>query len=100
MSNIQGLTIETIERQRKYVRAQKEKGHGLGVVFADAFLRGMRDLGYKNPAWALAEQIDNSFQAAADTVSVRFSFEGGAKSDLKPQMDALIDNGNGMIPEM
>ena len=59
------MTIDTIERQREYVKTQKEKGSGLGIVFADAFLRGMRDLGYKNPAWALAEQLDNAFQAGA-----------------------------------
>src|SRR5260370_400999 len=59
------MTIDTIDRQRKYVDAQKQKGHGLGVVFADAFLRGMRDLGHKNPAWAIADEVDNSFQAAA-----------------------------------
>jgi hypothetical protein len=73
------MTIDTIDRQRNYVESQKEKGHGLGVVFADAFLRGMRDLGCKNPAWALAEQIDNSFQAAADIVVLRFGYEPGNK---------------------
>lgn len=94
------MTIDTIDRQRKYVATQEEKGHGLGVVFADAFLRGMRDLGYKNPAWALAEQIDNSFQAAADTVAIRFGYESNNKSQAKPDIIALLDNGNGMIPEM
>ena len=43
------MTIETIDRQRRYVQEQKEKSNGLGVVFADAFLRDMRDLDYKNP---------------------------------------------------
>src|SRR5215475_5197924 len=64
------MTIDNMDRQRKYVAAQKQKGNGLGVVFADAFLRGMRDLGYKNPAWAMAEKIDNSIQAGADIVAV------------------------------
>lgn len=94
------MTIDTIDRQRRYVNAQNEKGHGLGVVFADAFLRGMRDLGYKDPAWAFAEQIDNSFQAAADTVAMRFGFESGNKNQVKPDVIALLDNGNGMIPDM
>lgn len=98
--NVKVMTVDTIDRQRKYVASQKEKGHGLGVVFADAFLRGMRDLGYKNPAWALAEQIDNSFQAAADTVALRFGYEPENKSEAKPDVIALADNGNGMIPEM
>ena len=95
-----GMTIDTMERQRKYVEAQKAKGKGLGVVFADAFLRGMRDLGYKNPAWAMAEELDNSFQAGADTVSVRLGFEAGTKSRMSPDHIAVCDNGNGIIPEM
>jgi len=99
-TNPRVMTIDTIERQRKYVDAQKEKGHGLGVVFADAFLRGMRDLGYKNPAWALAEEVDNSFQAGADTVAVRFGFEASNKTRVKPDLVAVCDNGNGMIPDM
>jgi len=94
------MTTETTERQRAYVEAQKAKGHGLGVVFADAFLRGMRDIGYKNPAWALAEQLDNAVQAAAKTISVRFGFDKKNKSQAKPDQLALIDDGNGMIPEM
>lgn len=98
--NAKVMTIDTVDRQRKYVASQREKGHGLGVVFADAFLRGMRDLGYKNPAWALAEQIDNSFQAGADVVTMRFGFAAANKSEAKPDVVAMIDNGNGMIPEM
>lgn len=94
------MTTETNERQRKYVEEQKAKGQGLGVVFADAFLRGMRDIGYKNPAWALAEQIDNAVQANAETISVRFGFDRKNKSQAKPDQLALIDDGNGMIPEM
>src|SRR6185437_289605 len=93
------MTIDTIDRQREYVETQKAKGNGLGVVFADAFLRGMRDLGYKDPAWALAEQLDNAFQAGASTVAIRFGF-ASAKSRLKPDQIAICDNGNGMIPEM
>jgi hypothetical protein len=100
MADSSGMTIETVERQRKYVKEQQKKGAGLGVVFADAFLRGMRDLGYKNPAWALAEQIDNAFQAAGDTVAIRFGFLPTNKSASKPDYLAIVDNGNGMIPEM
>lgn len=98
--NTATMTIDTIERQQKYVESQKAKGQGLGVVFADAFLRGMRDLGYKNPAWSLAEQVDNAFQAGADTVSIRFGFGSGNKTQSKPDYLAVCDNGNGMIPEM
>lgn len=98
-TNIKSMTIDTIERQRKYVESQKGQGLG-GIIFADAFLRGMRDLGYKNPAWALAEQFDNSFQAGADTVEIRFGHHASNGSKVKPDQVAILDNGNGMIPEM
>src|SRR5215469_6758805 len=93
------MVTDTIERQQNYVNKQKQKGHGLGVVFADAFLRGMRDLGYKNPAWAFAEQIDNSFQSGADIIAIRFGYDE-PKSKLKPNQIAVCDNGTGMIKEM
>lgn len=92
------ITLETVERQHDYVEAQKKKGQGLGVVFADAFLRGMRDIGYKNPAWALSELSDNSFQAQANVFSIRFK---PTEKDLnKPEQIAVIDDGIGMIPPM
>lgn len=94
------MMIDTIDRQEQYVASQKEKGHGLGVVFADAFLRGMRDLGYKNPAWALAEQLDNAFQAAAEVVAIRFGYDPSNSTRVKADHVAIVDNGNGMIPEM
>jgi len=100
MPQLTMMTTESTERQRAYVEEQKTKGHGLGVVFADAFLRGMRDIGYKNPAWALAEQLDNAVQASAKTISVRFGFDKKNKGQAKPDQLALIDDGNGMIPEM
>lgn len=98
--NAKVMTIDNIERQKKYVAQQKKKGAGLGIVFADAFLRGMRDIGYKNPAWALAEECDNSFQAGASMVSIRFGFGDDNTTRVKPDQLAIIDNGNGMIPEM
>lgn len=93
------MTIDNTERQEQYVEKQKARGHGLGIVFQDAFLRGMRDIGYKNPVWALAEMVDNSIQAGADTVAIRFGYKPGS-TQVRPDMVALCDNGNGMIPEM
>jgi hypothetical protein len=94
------MTLDTIDRQRKYVETQKSKSKGLGVVFADAFLRGMRDIGYKNPAWAISELVDNSLQAAAKSVSIRFGYNADNKTKAKPDQIAICDDGNGMIPEM
>ena len=77
------MVIDNVERQTNYVKKQKAKGNGLGLVFADAFLRGMRDIGYKSPAWALAEEVDNSWQAGATTVSIRFGFDPANQSQGK-----------------
>jgi hypothetical protein len=94
------MTIDNIERQRAYVETQEVKAKGLGLVFADAFLRGMRDIGYKNPAWAISELVDNSAQAAATSVSIRFGFGEANKKKATPDQIAICDDGNGMIPKM
>lgn len=95
------LHLDTVVRQKEYVAKQKAKGGGVGVVFQDAFIRGMRDLGYKDPAWALAELIDNSVQAGANTVEIRFGFDKANATQAKnPSQIAIIDNGTGMDPDM
>jgi hypothetical protein len=94
------LDMDTNERQRRYVESQKSSGGGLGVVFQDAFIRGMREIGYKNAAWSIAEIIDNAIQASAQKIEVRLIFNLDNKSRAKPDQIALIDDGAGMIPEM
>lgn len=94
------ISLESTERQRRYVAEQEEKGGGLGLVFADAFLRGMRDIGYKDSGWALCEEVDNSVQAGATLIGVRFGYQRANKSKAKPDSIAVIDNGVGMIPKM
>ena len=86
--------------QEKYVAAQRAKGSGTGIVFADAFLRGMRDIGYRDTAWALCEQADNSIEAEASVFAIRFGYLKKNHNKKKPDMIAVIDNGIGMIPEM
>jgi hypothetical protein len=89
---------DDLERQKEYVRRQKsKKDAGMGLVFADAFLRGMRDLGYKSPATAIDELIDNSIQASATFVRILFGYEDSRK---KPAQIAIVDNGHGMVPDM
>jgi hypothetical protein len=94
------ITFETTERQKKYVAEQEAKGGGLGLVFADAFLRGMRDIGYKDTAWAMCEEVDNSVQAGATIIGVRFGYAKDNKKKARPDLIAVIDNGVGMIPKM
>lgn len=70
---------------------------GWDLIVGDAFVRGMRDIGYKSTSYALAELIDNSVQANATWTDVIFGFnKGGAK----PTKIAVIDNGWGMVPAM
>ncbi|MBX9897554.1 MAG: hypothetical protein K2Y17_06595 [Qipengyuania sp.] len=45
---------DPLARQRRYIAEQTKKGGGLGLVFVDAFIRGMRKNRYKTPAWAIA----------------------------------------------
>jgi len=70
---------------------------GWDLIVGDAFVRGMRDIGYKSTSYALAELIDNSVQANATWTDVIFGFnKGGAK----PTKIGVIDNGWGMVPAM
>ena len=60
----------------------------------------MREIGYKSPAWALAEMIDNSFQSGASTVEIRLRDADLKNDKSKPSEIAIIDDGIGMIDEM
>lgn len=71
----------------------------LGLVVPEAFVRGIRDLGYRSNGDALAELIDNAVQAYADRVDVLFGFDA-ATSLKKPAQVAVVDNGHGMEPDM
>src|SRR3954453_5957946 len=95
-------TIATIskdlEAQREYQRRVKDAGFDFGLTVADAFVRGIRDIGYRDTATALDEDCDNSIQAGATKVFIAFGFEGSSGS--QPTALAVVDNGHGMDPEM
>lgn len=84
--------------QRAYVEQHGANGK-FGLVVPGAFIRGIRDLGYRSTGEALAELIDNAVQADAGRIDVLFGFEGG-RSLKKPSQLAVVDDGHGMIPEM
>lgn len=88
-----------IEAQAKYVAELRKKKFKFGLTVGEAFVRGIRDLGYKNTGTAFDELIDNGKQAGATAVHVAFGFESG-KSDKKPSEVAIIDNGHGMEGDM
>lgn len=72
------------------------EAEGWDLMIGSAFVRGMRDIGYKSTAFAMAELIDNSIQASATKVDVVFGFEKGSK----PSQIAILDDGHGMTPKM
>lgn len=73
------------------------------IVPAHLVVHAMRDNGYKNAAYALAELIDNSIQAGATTVELlcaeRISNVGQRQRSRIHQI-AVLDNGKGMDSEV
>lgn len=62
----------------------------------------LRDNGYKSPAFALAELIDNSVQAGAnhiDLITVAVPPKRGQRGNQLTEV-AVLDNGSGMSPEV
>src|SRR6478752_6188384 len=87
-----------LAKQRKYAKSKEAEGFDFGLTVADAFVRGIRDIGYRDTGRALDELIDNGIQAEATKILVTFGY--GPESDAKPTAIAVIDNGHGMDPEM
>lgn len=88
--------IEGLQAQRDLIEKFERERFGWELMVGDAFVRGMRDIGYKSTAFALSELIDNSIQAGATKIDVAFGFARGSK----PSQVALIDDGHGMEPKM
>jgi len=93
-------TSQDLEEQRRFVKALNERGFSYPLIAAEAFVRGMRDSGYKSTATALDEFIDNAIQAQADQVDVVMGYAAGNTSKKKPDYLAVVDNGHGMDPDM
>ena len=93
-------TSEDLESQRRFVKELNERGFSYPLIAAEAFVRGMRDSGYKSTATAVDEFIDNAIQAQADQVDVVMGYAAGNTSKKKPDYLAVVDNGHGMDPDM
>jgi hypothetical protein len=98
MSESKKMSIDIVETQKRYI-GRMGVSDNVGVVFQEAFIKGMRDLGYKSPGWAFGEIIDNAYQSTANLVEIRFQTQT-ERGKNKPKQIAVIDNGVGMIPEM
>jgi hypothetical protein len=87
-----------LEAQRAYVREKTKAGQPkLSLIVGQAFVRGIRDIGYRHTASAIAELEDNAFQAGAENVHVTFETN---KTGAKVEAIAVIDDGHGMEKEM
>jgi hypothetical protein len=87
-----------LEAQKVYVSEKTRGGHfKFGLMVGAAFIRGIRDIGYKHTGSALAELVDNSIQSGAENIHIAFRTN---KSGAKVEAIAVIDDGHGMIPEM
>lgn len=96
--NTNSATISAdLQSQRAYVKRVESEGFDFGLTVAGAFIRGIRDLGYKSTATALDELVDNSIQAEAANIDVVFGYDGAS---TKPSALAIIDDGHGMDPDM
>lgn len=84
--------------QRAYAERHGERSR-FGLMVPEAFVRGIRDLGYRSNGDAIAELIDNALQAYADRIDIAFGYDGGL-STKKPVQLAVVDNGHGMEPAM
>lgn len=83
-----------LHAQREFLKQLEKNGCDYSLMVADAFVRGIRDLGYKSAATALDELVDNAIQAGASRVHVAFGYEGASKD--QPSAVAVIDDGHGM----
>ncbi|MAN80837.1 MAG: ATP-binding protein [Rhodospirillaceae bacterium] len=72
------------------------------IIPPELAVKAMRDSGYKNTAYALAELIDNSVQANASNVEViclEAYRQVNERASRRIQAVGILDNGDGMTPE-
>lgn len=93
--------VDDLYRQHEFVEIQKERGEeAFSLVSPEAFLRGIRDLGYRSTLTALDELIDNSVQANAENVWVFPAFTKDNKTKKKVDAIVVVDDGHGMERDM
>jgi hypothetical protein len=95
-------TLDTdLDLQHKYVERLKQGGDkSFALIAADAFVRGMRDSGYKSTATAIDEFMDNAIQAQATRVDVVYTVQKAKGGQSEISSIAVVDDGHGMEPDM
>jgi hypothetical protein len=90
------MALEGLAAQRRLLEKLENEHFGWDIIVGDAFVRGMRDIGYKSTSFAINELVDNAMQASANRIDIIFGFDTGTK----PSMLAVVDDGYGMEPKM
>ena len=86
-----------LEKQNEYAKELTDSGYNFELVVGNAFVRGMRDIGYKHTGTAMDEIIDNAIEANAKNINVVFKHPSKGK---RPEAIAIVDDGHGMSEEM
>lgn len=94
MSSPSTFINNEFEAQQAFAKKLAASNFDYSVVVAGAFVRGMRDVGYKSAASAINELNDNAFQAGASRISVWMKLKGQHVEAI-----AVVDDGHGMSPE-
>ena len=84
------------------IEAAESQRRDREIIPPELAVKAMRDSGYKNTAYALAELIDNSVQANARNVEViclEAYQQVNERSSRRIQKIGILDNGDGMTPE-
>lgn len=89
-----------LERQNAFIKSIDIQRFDFNLVLTQAFLKGIRDIGYKSTATALFESIDNAIQADAENIHILFDFDQGKTGRSEPDRIAIVDDGHGMSKEM
>jgi hypothetical protein len=89
---------QALDAQRRYSRGTKSNTDP-GLVAPEAFVRGIRHIGYRSNVEAIAELVDNSIQAYAQRVDLMSGFADGGQLKRPVQL-AIVDDGHGMSPAM
>lgn len=72
------------------------------IIPPELAVRAMRDSGYRNTDYALAELIDNSVQASAtqvDVICLEVMKQVNQRKSRRIEQIAVVDNGEGMTPK-
>jgi hypothetical protein len=94
--DVEATVPDGVKVAREYTDKLEAEHFDWDILVGDAFVRGMRDIGYKSTAFALAELVDNSLQADPTRIDLIFGFDKGKM----PTQIAVLDDGHGMEPTM